>query len=94
MTMDSSHKFDIKQAIERLDSSNHKEIFRIFKKYDVQYSENKNGIFINLTHIDDIVLNEIKEYLLYVNKQEKDIDTLESQKQKVEQSFFAQTAKQ
>ena len=39
------------------------EIFNIFEKYNFNYSKNKNGVFINITDIDDYLLNEINNKL-------------------------------
>jgi len=39
------------------------EIFRIIRKLKVQYSENSNGIFFDLSSLSDDAFQQIKEYI-------------------------------
>jgi dsDNA-specific endonuclease/ATPase MutS2 len=39
------------------------EIFRIIRKLKVQYSENSNGVFFDLSMISDDAFHQIKEYI-------------------------------
>jgi len=53
---------------------------RIFHKYNKELiNENNYGIHINITDIEDYVLQEIEEYIKYVTKQECELDIIESQ---------------
>lgn len=78
----------IRNKIEELNKESHIEVFKIFKKHEVDYSENKNGIFINLSITHDKVINDVENYIKYINNQEKIIDEVEHQKQSIEQAYF------
>jgi hypothetical protein len=50
-------------------------IYKIIKDNNVSYSQNINGIFINLTNIEDSILDKIIEYLNYVESRNSEIDS-------------------
>jgi len=84
----------LKEQIETLSNFHQIEILKIFKKYDqVILNENKNGIFINMSHIDDNIINEIEIYLSYVKTQESHIKIIENEKKKLSDKYF-QTSKE
>ena len=84
----------LKEQIEILSNFHQIEILKIFKKYDeVILNENKNGIFINMSHINDNIINEIEEYLSYVKTQESHIKIIENEKKKLSDKYF-QTSKE
>lgn len=84
----------LKEQIEILSNFHQIEILKIFKKYDdVILNENKNGIFINMSHISDNIINEIQEYLSYVKTQESHIKIIENEKKKLSDKYF-QTSKE
>jgi hypothetical protein len=39
------------------------EIFKLLKKNRIKYTENKNGIFINLTKLDNKILSDLKNFI-------------------------------
>lgn len=53
---------DMKKNIEEVEE-HHLSIFKLFLKHNVHYSENKNGIFINLTNVDVDIITELEQYL-------------------------------
>lgn len=81
-------KIKLRDEIEKLNETQHIEIFKIFKKNNITFSENKNGIFINLNCVDDVIFNEIKEHILYIKKQEKYINKIENIKNDYKNEFF------
>ena len=86
--MNNEEKVQLRDEIEKLDKINHLEILKIFKKHNISFSENKNGSFINLNFVDDFILSEIKEYILYLQKQESLINEFEVQKKEYVEEFF------
>ena len=58
---------DLKKRIEALDDY-HLDVFKIILKHELKYSENKNGIFINLTCITPEIIKEIDEFLSGVER--------------------------
>jgi len=51
------------------------QIYRIIKDNNVQYSQNINGVFINLNNIDDTILDKIVQYLNYTDSRNSEIDS-------------------
>ena len=67
-----SNLIKLKNDIEKLPKKKHIEILNIlYKKNNVNISENNNGTFINLSTIDDKTIQELKTYILYLQEQEK-----------------------
>ncbi len=80
----------IKDKIERMSKNNQIEILKILKKYqNIKLNENKSGIFVNLSFLSKEIIEEIDKYVNYVNDQEIDINTIETQKQEFKNTFFA-----
>jgi len=66
--------------IEALSKINQVEILRIFhSKNKNLVNENKYGIHINITDVENSILEEIENYLTYVSKQETDLNIIEEQ---------------
>ena len=53
---------DISSTVEKMSKKEHIEILRIIKEYqsDIAISENSNGCFINMSSIDDYVIDKIQ----------------------------------
>jgi len=51
------------------------EIYKIIKENNVSYSQNINGIFINLTNIENETLDKIVKYLNYIESRNSEIDS-------------------
>ena len=78
----------LKDRIEELDMAYQIEIGRILQQNNVILNENKNGIFINVTDVNDEIINKIKDYLQYVDNQEELIENVETIKQGYKDNFF------
>jgi len=78
----------LKENIEGLTQYHQSEILRIFCNNKVDINENKNGVFINLSLVDESIIKELENYLSYVNTQESQLNELEKEKQKIVKSFF------
>jgi hypothetical protein len=69
-------KKSIMTRISNLKSKKHYiEIYKIIKENNVTYSQNINGVFINLTNIDDDILDKIVKYLNYTDSRNSEIDS-------------------
>ena len=78
----------LRDKIELLTIFNQTEIFRIIYTSNVTFSENKNGIFINLTYVDANVIEKISEYIVYVSKQESHLNEVEDKKTLLSNQYF------
>ena len=64
------------------------EILRIFKDSDILLNENNNGTFINLTELDNTIIEKLDKYISYVNEQERQLNEVENEKTRLENIFF------
>lgn len=71
--------FFLKESIEKLDTSKHIGFLKICKHHKVDFSENKNGVFINLSSADDIFIKEIKCHLEYLSDQDNTLEIREKE---------------
>ena len=58
---------ELREKINSLDNYEHLEILKIIIKNDVKFTENSNGVFVNMNKLDDKSLNEIKSFLSFIN---------------------------
>jgi hypothetical protein len=78
----------LRDKIELLTIFNQIEIFRIMFTNKVTFSENKNGVFINLTYVNADVIEKINEYIVYVSKQESHLNEVEDKKTLLSNQYF------
>jgi hypothetical protein len=71
-----SDKKGIMTRINNLKSKKHyMEIYKIIKENNINYSQNINGVFINLTNIENEVLDKIVKYIDYAESKNTEIDS-------------------
>ena len=69
-------KRQIMTRIQNLKNKRHyMEIYKIIKENNVTHSQNINGVFINLTNIEDSILDKIVKYLNYIDTINSEIDS-------------------
>jgi hypothetical protein len=79
----------LKERIEKLNKFHQVEILKLLKTADTcTLNENKNGIFINLTSLNDNIIDELEKYLEYVQTQETELSETETQKNILSNTFF------
>jgi len=83
----------IKNEITKLDKIHHLKIFKILKDNNIKYSENRNGIFINMATINIETLDIIEKTLIYIKEQEKQLKDIECIKADLENDFFNKNSK-
>ena len=84
----------LKSAIENLDKIHHLKIFEVLKTYGIKFSENRNGIFVNMTSFDEPTIIALENALKYINVQEKSLKDVELIKKELEGDFFNKNNKQ
>jgi hypothetical protein len=78
----------LRDKVESLTVFHQTEILRILQTNKVTFSENKNGIFVNLTYVKTSVIDEINEYIIYVYKQESQLNEIEEKKIVLSNQYF------
>ena len=82
------------KKIEAMPQFNQIEILKIISKHkEIILNENKNGIHINLTEISSIVIDELCDYINYINAQELNLNIIEAQKEEFKNTYFTKDNK-
>ena len=68
------------EEIQNLSYENKKEIFLLIKKYDIPYTENSNGILIDVNKINRECLDEINKYITFIKENKNIISNFEISK--------------
>ena len=86
--MNSEYLQSLRDEIEKMEPIHQQRVFDIMKNKRISYTENNNGIFINLTTVDEETIKEIKSYLLYVDLQQEQLDKGEKDKEDYIKQFY------
>ena len=78
----------LKDGIENMPIIHQIEILRILHSKHTQINENKNGVFVNISKINDTTLRVLEDYMNYVVQQEKQLNEIEDQKQYLSKEYF------
>ena len=78
----------LKKKIESLNKNHQIEILKIFLENEIKVNENKSGIFINMSFLDTDILEKINKYLIYIQEQENNLNSLETQKEQFKNTYF------
>jgi hypothetical protein len=84
----------LKEKMEGLNSTQQLDMVRILLKNNIKFSENSNGVFINLTHLSDAEIEEITKYITYISDQEANLSTIENMKKEYKKNFFMDSKEQ
>lgn len=80
----------IRDTIENMNPQNHIDVLKILVKYkDVCINSNKSGIRINLTELKPEVINELINYIKYIQAQENVLNVDEKQKETYKNEYFS-----
>ena len=75
MTALPNNEYELKKQmledIKTLSKEEHIELFRIIKKYSIEYSENSNGVFFDLTQCSTEVFNKLLQFMELCKTQRK-----------------------
>jgi len=86
---------NIREQIENMNKFHQIEVLRILtKNKDVIINENKYGIHINLSELEDNILHELTTYIKYVNSQESFLSSAEKEKESYKNKFFQKDNKE
>ena len=78
----------LRDTIQNMDSIHQVNILKIIKKNQVDFTENSNGIFINMSLLDETTINEMTKFVKYVSLQEKQLDSVEDIKAQYKKELF------
>ena len=76
----------LKIHVESMDKHHQIEVLKILSKNLCKINENKSGVYINMTFLEDPIIKEIEDYLLYVSK--KNLITTEYQRKSLKHTLM------
>lgn len=68
---------NMKKTIEMMSKYHQIEILKILVDNECKLNENKSGVFINLTFLNETVIEEVQKYIQYIQEQEQTLNTTE-----------------
>tara|TARA_B100001063_G_scaffold145396_1_gene135730 strand:+ start:4424 stop:4729 length:306 start_codon:yes stop_codon:yes gene_type:complete len=86
--MNTPKQIKLKNKIEKLDKIQQIRILEILTKNQIKYSENRNGIFLNMDNLNEKTVVEIEKNLEYFQKQEKTLSDIETIKKELNNDYF------
>lgn len=78
----------LRNNIEKMEKIHQLNVFKILKKSDIDFTENSNGIFFNMTMLENNHIIEIISYMDYVTLQQKQLNKIEEDKERYKQEFY------
>ena len=85
--MDKNNIYNVKKKlindIKFLSKNEHIQIFHIIKNGNIKYTENNNGIFINLSNIDDDIFNKLLEFIEYTKFNNNELEKTNKLRDKI-----------
>lgn len=80
---------ELKKDVESMEKYNQVEILRIMVNSKTKINENRSGVFVNLSFLDDDVLAKITNYVNYVKEQTSSLNKIEKEKEQYKSTFFS-----
>lgn len=84
----------IREVIESMNKFNQIEILRILHKHSITLNENRYGVHINLSELKKEIIDELQNYMNYVNTQEITLHQVEKQKETFKNIYFTKDNKE
>ena len=78
----------LREKIQALSKFHQLEVLRLLNKEKVEYTENRNGIFVNMNNLPEESIVALKDYLNYVSTQQDQLESIEKKKEEYANSFF------
>tara|TARA_X000000368_G_C23003644_1_gene700097 strand:- start:651 stop:962 length:312 start_codon:yes stop_codon:yes gene_type:complete len=85
---DSQKLMNMRNMIEKMNNVHHIKFFEILKNNNIPFSENRNGIFFNMNSFDNKIIEQINNYINYVQKQENNLKKTEKLKSDFKNEYF------
>jgi len=91
--MDPNRLIKLKTEIENIPKIHHVKILQILINNKIKFSENRNGIFVNMNEFTNKTIKELQKILLYISEQEKTLNDVEKEKSFYQTNYFKNSNK-
>jgi hypothetical protein len=88
MSLDNAELLAIRDKIEKMEKVYQVHILKILKKHNIDLTENSNGFFINMSILNNEILDELKNYIKYVSLQQTQLNKVEQDKERYKKEFY------
>jgi len=78
----------LREKLQALSKFHQLEVLRLLNKKKVEYTENRNGIFVNMNNLQEESIAALNDYLNYVSTQQNQLESMEKKKEEYANSFF------
>ena len=78
----------LRDDIEKMDKIHQERIFNILKESKINYTKNSNGVFINMSLLNKKIIDQIKNYILYVELQQQQLNKVEEDKAHYKKTYY------
>ena len=78
----------LREKLQALSKFHQLEVLRLLNKEKVEYTENRNGIFVNMNNLPEESIVALNDYLNYVSTQQDQLESIEKKKEEYAHSFF------
>lgn len=79
---------ELRKVIEAMPTTSHNEIFNIINKHNISFTENSNGIFINMKKLTKECLHDLTNHIKWLNEQKEYLQKDELLKQNYKENYF------
>ena len=79
---------NLKQTIEKMNKYHQIEILKILSKNLSKINENKSGCYVNMSFLPKETIDELDNYISYIEDQEETLVTMKYQKEEFKNAFF------
>ena len=87
-TSSSEKLIKIRNIIQDMNPIHHIKFFEIIKNHNLTFSENRNGIFFNMNLLNNEIIEDIENYIKYINTQESNLNATENLKKNFKKEYF------
>lgn len=64
----------LKEQLDRMESNEHNQVFRIIQKYTDQFTKTQGGVLVSTDNLNNECLKEIEQYIHFCSDQKKRMD--------------------
>lgn len=82
-SVETTKKKKLSEKIDKLSSIEHGEIFRKLKKYDIGFTQNSNGVFIDITDVNMDIIEELAVFVDHCIENQKMLKSSRQQQFKI-----------
>jgi hypothetical protein len=85
---------NIKNVIELMNKYHQIEILKVLDRSNCKLNENKSGVYVNMSFLNEETILELEKYIDYIKDQEETLVTLECQKEEFKNTYFTEKESQ